>query len=34
MDYTINRLIVDVDFHAADARTRAALTHKGFGILT
>jgi uncharacterized protein (DUF302 family) len=34
MDYTINRLIVDADFNAVDARTRAALADAGFGILT
>jgi len=34
MDYTINRLIADADFDVVDARTRAALTDKGFGILT
>ncbi len=34
MDYTLNRLIADADFDAVDARTRAALTDKGFGILT
>ena len=34
MDYTINRLIPDADFDAVDARTRAALTDKGFGVLT
>jgi len=34
MDYTINRLIADSDFDTVDARTRAALTEKGFGILT
>jgi uncharacterized protein (DUF302 family) len=34
MDYTINRLIAEADFDAVDARTRAALTAKGFGILT
>ncbi len=34
MDYTINRLITDADFGAIDVRTRAALTDKGFGILT
>lgn len=34
MDYTINRLIADAEFDAVDARTRAALTDKGFGILT
>ncbi|MEO6382063.1 MAG: DUF302 domain-containing protein [Nitrobacter sp.] len=34
MDYTINRLIAHADFSVVDARTRAALTDKGFGILT
>jgi uncharacterized protein (DUF302 family) len=34
MDYTINRLIAGADFAAVDARTRAALTDKGFGTLT
>jgi len=34
MDYTINRLIADADFETVDARTRAALTDNGFGILT
>ncbi|SDX70814.1 DUF302 domain-containing protein [Roseicitreum antarcticum] len=34
MDYTINRLIESADFDAVDARTRAALSDKGFGILT
>jgi uncharacterized protein (DUF302 family) len=34
MDYTINRLIADADIEAVDARTRAALADKGFGILT
>jgi len=34
MDYTLNRLIADTDFDTVDARTRAALTDKGFGILT
>ncbi|SFE53500.1 Uncharacterized conserved protein, DUF302 family [Sulfitobacter brevis] len=34
MDYTINRLIADADFKDVDARTRAALADKGFGILT
>jgi uncharacterized protein (DUF302 family) len=34
MDYTINRLIADAGVDAVDARTRAALTDKGFGILT
>lgn len=34
MDYTINRLVADADFEVVDARTRAALAEKGFGILT
>jgi uncharacterized protein (DUF302 family) len=34
MDYTINRLIAGSEFDAVDARTRAALSDKGFGILT
>ncbi|TGD42557.1 DUF302 domain-containing protein [Pseudotabrizicola sediminis] len=34
MDYTINRLITGADFDAVDARTRAALTAQGFGVLT
>jgi uncharacterized protein (DUF302 family) len=34
MDYIINRLITGADFDAVDARTRAALADKGFGILT
>jgi len=34
MDYTINRLIENADFAAVDARTRVALSDKGFGILT
>lgn len=34
MAYTINRLIEDADFDAVDARTRAALAAKGFGVLT
>ena len=34
MGYTINRLIADAGFDAVDARTRAALAEKGFGILT
>jgi uncharacterized protein (DUF302 family) len=34
MDYTINRLISEVNFDAVDARTRTALTANGFGILT
>ena len=34
MEYTINRLIKDAGFDAIDARIRAALTDKGFGILT
>jgi uncharacterized protein (DUF302 family) len=34
MNYTIDRLIVDADFDTVDARTRAALAAKGFGVLT
>ena len=34
MAYTINRLIVNADFDAVDARTRAALAKDGFGVLT
>ncbi|MBZ0128360.1 MAG: DUF302 domain-containing protein [Rhodobacteraceae bacterium] len=34
MDYTINRLIAGAEFDIVDARTRAALTDMGFGILT
>ncbi|MEP0322648.1 DUF302 domain-containing protein [Bauldia litoralis] len=34
MTYTINRLFKNATFDAIDARTRAALTDNGFGILT
>lgn len=34
MTYTINRLIKDADIDAVDTRVRAALTEKGFGVLT
>ena len=34
MNYTINRKIADADLEAVDARTRVALSDKGFGILT
>jgi uncharacterized protein (DUF302 family) len=34
MDYTINRLIAGADFDTVDARTRAALSENGFGVLT
>ena len=34
MTYTINRLIKDTDIDAVEARVRAALTQKGFGVLT
>jgi len=34
MAYTYNRIIAGVDFDAVDARTRAALAAKGFGVLT
>ncbi len=34
MSYTINRLIKDADIDAVETRVRAALTDKGFGVLT
>jgi len=34
MTYTLNRTIADSDFDTVDARTRAALATKGFGVLT
>ncbi len=34
MAYTINRVLEGVDMDTADARVRAALTDKGFGVLT
>lgn len=34
MAYTMNRLISDAEFDAVDARTRAALADRGFGVLT
>jgi uncharacterized protein (DUF302 family) len=34
MTYTINRTIQDADFDDVDARVRAALADKGFGVLT
>jgi uncharacterized protein (DUF302 family) len=34
MPYTIDRLIPDTTMAEADARTRAALAAKGFGVLT
>ncbi|PKP69108.1 MAG: hypothetical protein CVT82_12685 [Alphaproteobacteria bacterium HGW-Alphaproteobacteria-4] len=34
MSYTINRTITDASFDEVDARTRAALADKGFGVLT
>ena len=34
MSYTIDRLITGATFDAVDARTRAALTANGFGVLT
>ncbi len=34
MSYTISRLITDATFDAVDARTRAALSKSGFGVLT
>ena len=34
MSYTLNRLLPDTDMATAEERTRAALTDKGFGVLT
>lgn len=34
MDYTFNRLLSGASFDEVDARTRKALSDKGFGILT
>jgi len=34
MSYTLNRILPDTDMVAAEARTRAALADKGFGVLT
>ena len=34
MPYTIDRLLTDVSFDAAETRTRAALQAAGFGVLT
>jgi uncharacterized protein (DUF302 family) len=34
MSYTIDRLIPDTDMAGAEARTRAALAARGFGVLT
>lgn len=34
MSYTIDRVIDSADFDAVEARTRAALTDHGFGVLT
>jgi len=34
MTYTINRLIKDADIDTVEVRVRAALTQKGFGVLT
>ncbi len=34
MSYTIDRVIADADFEDVDARTRAALSAHGFGVLT
>ncbi len=34
MSYTFNRLLTGISFAEADARTRKALSERGFGILT
>ena len=34
MTYTIDRIIPDADIDAVDARVRAALADRGFGVLT
>ena len=34
MDYTFNRLLTGASFDEVEARTRKALSNKGFGILT
>ncbi len=34
MSYTIDRLITDDDFESIDARIRASLQNRGFGVLT
>ncbi len=34
MSYTIDRLIPDIDMATVEARTRAALSSRGFGVLT
>ncbi|WP_456391307.1 DUF302 domain-containing protein [Profundibacter sp.] len=34
MSYTLDRLLPDTDMATAEARTRAALTDNGFGVLT
>ncbi|MCP5075420.1 MAG: DUF302 domain-containing protein [Rhodobacteraceae bacterium] len=34
MAYTIDRIITGADIDSIDSRTRAALTDKGFGVLT
>ena len=34
MSYTIDRVIENADFEDIDARTRAALSNHGFGVLT
>lgn len=34
MAYTINRVLTDISMDDAEARTRAALTDGGFGVLT
>ncbi len=34
MSYTFNRIITGASFDDVDARTRKALSDKGFGVLT
>ncbi len=34
MSYTLDRIIENADFEDVDARTRAALSNHGFGVLT
>ncbi|MFD2173539.1 DUF302 domain-containing protein [Rhodobacter lacus] len=34
MSYTIDRVLADISFADAEARTRAALAERGFGVIT